>query len=117
MISNQVDSHIHYKHSASEVETLSKAILPLRDDIVSVSSGNERGNMRKILNGNYFRRKDALAMKNMLLRAAKHGKASLGDYFPMMRETRLGEIQALEDAVTGYWTEFCHAATEIVPAH
>lgn len=106
MLSHNVDAHVHFKHSEDEVAALAKAIVPLHDNIVAVSSPNERGNMRRILNGNYFRRRDAQGMHRMLIRAAKHSRANLQDYFPMMRSTILEQAQELEDAATAYWARF-----------
>jgi hypothetical protein len=112
-----LEAHVHYRHSREEVEALAKAIVPLHDNIVAVSSSNERGNMRRILNCNYFRRKDATGMRAMLIRAVKHAKANLADYFPMMRQIRLEEAQALEDALVAYWTNFTQDATQTTPTH
>jgi hypothetical protein len=117
MITSTVDAHVHYRHNSTEVEELAKAIVPLHDNIVAVSSGNERGNMRRILNGQYFRRRDVISMRFMLIRAVKHAKANLADYFPMMRAIRLQEAQNLEDAVTAYWTQFASEATQTTPTH
>jgi hypothetical protein len=117
MIQSTVDAHVHYRHSQSEVEGLAKAIVPLHDNIVAVSSGNERGNMRKILNCGYFRRRDAVGMRAMLIRAVKHSRANLQDYFPMMRETILEQAQELDDAITAYWTQFAQDATQTTPTH
>jgi hypothetical protein len=73
--------------------------------------------MRRILNCNYFRRRDAVGMRAMLLRAVKHSRANLQDYFPVMRETILEQAQELEEAVTGYWTQFAQDAVEAAPTH
>lgn len=117
MISHNVDAHVHFKHSEEEVAALNQAVVPLHDNIVAVSSPNERGNMRRILNCNYFRRRDAAAMHKMLIRAVKHSRANLQDYFPMMRAQILEQAQALEDAVTEYWREFNVGLTETEPTH
>jgi hypothetical protein len=117
MIQSTLEAHVHYRHSQSEVEELAKAIVPLHDNIVAVSSGNERGNMRRILNCQYFRRKDATGMRAMLIRAVKHSRANLQDYFPIMRETILKQAQELDDAITAYWTNFAKEATETTPTH
>lgn len=117
MLRTEMDVHVHYLHSPDEVSRLNKAIVPLHDNIVAVSSGFERGSMKRILGCNYFRRKEAANMRVMLLRAAKHTKANLQDYFPMMRGMILEQALELEDAVTAYWTQFCSDATETQPSH
>lgn len=117
MLSHNVDATIHFKHSESEVAALNKAIEPLLDNIRAVSTPNERGNMRRILNCNFFRRRDALSMHKMLIRACKHSRQNLADYFPMMRASVLEQAQALEDASMTYWAQFNLALTETEPTH
>lgn len=117
MFASNVDATIHFKHSPEEVAALNKAIEPLLDNIRAVSTPNERGNMRRILNCNFFRRRDALAMHKMLIRACKHSRANLADYFPMMRPSVLEQAQALEDAVQSYWTQFTLDLAETEPTH
>lgn len=117
MLSYNVDAHIHFKHTEEEVAQLNKAIEPLLDNIRAIATPNERGNMRRILNCNYFRRRDAQAMHRMLIRAAKHSRANLADYFPMMRGIVLEQAQALEDAATAYWAQFATLLTETQPTH
>jgi hypothetical protein len=116
-MNNQVDSHVFYRHIVAEVEVLRKAVEPFHDNILAVSRANERRQMKHVLGGDYFRRRDAIAMKNMLLRAAKHVRANLGDYFPVMRAQLLIDAQALEDAVVAYWANFSNLAHETVPTH
>jgi hypothetical protein len=115
MLQTTVLSHIHYQHSLDEVDELAQAIIPLHDNIVAVSSNNERQKMRRILRGDYFRRADALAVRNMLLRAAKHARAHLADYFPLMRQDILQSAQTLEDAARRYWVRFRREADEVLP--
>lgn len=117
MIKASVESHIHFKHSPEEVERLSQAIIPLADNIAAVGTPYERGMMRKILNGRYFRQRDAAAMHTMLIKATKHCKAHLSDYFPLMREGLLQQSQELEDAVTDYWHHFQIGMLESEPTH
>lgn len=117
MLTHNVDAHVHFKHSEDEVAALNKAIVPLHDNILAVSSPNERGNMRRILNCNYFRRRDAQAMHRMLIRAVKHSRANLQDYFPMMRGTILEQAQELEDAASAYWVQFTLDLTVTEPTH
>jgi hypothetical protein len=117
MIRSSVDAHVHFKHSSEEVAALADAIVPLHDNILAVSSPYERGMMRKILNGHYFRQRDADRMRDMLIRAVKHSRANLQDYFPIMRASVLAQAQELEDAVTEYWADFIAAAIEAQPTH
>lgn len=117
MLAHNVDAHVHFKHSEDEVAALNKAIVPLHDNILAVATPNERGNMRRILNCNYFRRRDAQRMQSMLIRASKHAKANLADYFPMMRQSVLEQAQALEDATVAYWAQFTTDIAETEPTH
>lgn len=117
MYSSQIEAHVHYRHTEAEVAALAKAIIPLHDNIIAVSTGNQRGQMTRILRGQYFRRRDARMMKELLLRAVKHAKQNLQDYFPSMHPMILQNTQDLEDAVTAYWTQFCEDASEIQPTH
>jgi hypothetical protein len=115
MIQQTVDSHIHYKHSPLEVARLAKAVVPLRDSILAVSAPWERAKVRMILRGDYFRRSDALHMKNMLLRAVKHSRANLADYFVVMRQQILKDSQELEDSAKEYWREFSKESAQRIP--
>lgn len=117
MMTNSVDAHVHFKHTESEVAALAKAIEPLHDSIVAVSTPSERGTMRKILNCNYFRQRDAARMHDTLIRAVKYSRAHLGDYFPMMHEGILQQCLDLETVVNQYWTDFIAAAIEVEPTH
>jgi hypothetical protein len=106
MYSSTIEAHIHYRHTQAEVAALNKAILPLHDSIVAVSSGNERGNMRRILNCNYFRRRDALNMAKMLKRASNYSRAHLDEYFVSMRAEVIASAERLEQALMEYWENF-----------
>jgi hypothetical protein len=117
MIQSVTDAHIHYRHSEEEVAQLAKAVVPLHDAIVAVSSPAQRGKLTTILRGNYFRRGDIVVTRAMLLRAVKYARAHLGDYFPVMRQQLLEDAQALEDALVAYWTQFAEEAHESVPTH
>lgn len=115
MIQQTVDSHIHYKHSPDEVAQLAKAVVPMRDSILAVSAPWERAKMKMILRGDYFRRADALHMKNMLLRAVKHSRANLSDYFVILRQQILKDSQDLEDSAKEYWREFSKESAQKIP--
>jgi glycogen synthase len=117
MIRSSVDAHVHFKHTSEEVAALADAIVPLHDNILAVSTPYERGMMRKILNGHYFRQRDADRMRDMLIRAVKHSRANLADYFPMMRQGILEQALHLENTVNTYWADFIAATIEAQPTH
>jgi len=54
-------------------------------------------------------------MCTILLRAARHARAHLDDYFPMMREEIIRSAEELEEAVRAYWQVFQKAHHEVVP--
>jgi hypothetical protein len=115
MLSSKVEAHVHYRHEQEEVAALQRAIIPLKAQIHAVSTANERGNMSRILGGHYFRRRDAAAMRDMLIRAAKKTKASLGDYFDLLHPQLLRDAHTLETAVRAYWKEFALSSDEVSP--
>ena len=77
----------------------------------------ERQKMRHILRGEYFRRRDALGMKNMLLRACKFARSHLDEYFPTMRQEILFNSETLENATKEYWIRFEELVADTVPTH
>jgi hypothetical protein len=117
MLKRTVEAHVHYSHSLAEVAALDKATVPLRDAIIAVSTGNERGQMRRILNGHDFRKRDAYNMRELLKRATRHARNNLQDFFPGMREEVLANIEELEDALDEYWKRFSQDAIEVVTTH
>jgi hypothetical protein len=117
MVTSKVDANIHYRHSLDEVEELSRAVIPLRDSIVAVSTGLERGKMHAILRGDYFRYRDAERMRAMLVRAIKYQKMHLGEYFPEMRAQVLLNTRILEEETKRYWNRFSRLAEETTPVH
>jgi hypothetical protein len=110
-------AHIHFQHAENEVAALNEAIAPMMDNIRAVSTQSQRERMRGIIAGEYFRAMQARAMTSMLLRAAKHAKLNLGDYFPLMRSRILADAQALEDAVTNYRVTFEALKERTLPTH
>ena len=117
MISSNVDSIIHYRHSPSEVAELAQAVVPMMDHIRRVSAGYDRGAIKAILGCEFFRAKAAGRARSALLRACKHARATLHEYFPMLQQQELVNAQALEDAVTRYWRNFQRLRDEVVPVH
>jgi hypothetical protein len=75
MISTTVDATIHYRHTPAEVADLDAAVVRMGEYIARCSRHEERYRMRQLLQGEYFRHRDAVAMKTMLLRAVKFARA------------------------------------------
>ena len=115
MVKTTIDAHIFYKHDPREVAGLSAAMIPLAEHIKAVANGFERGKIKQILGGEYFRLKEADKMRCLLLRATRHARANLGDYFPMMREGIMDSAERLEVAVQIYWDELKHMVEEVLP--
>ena len=106
MVKATIQAHVFYKHDdPDEVEDLNAAIIPMADHIKAVANGFDRGKMKQILGGEYFRLKEADRMRCVLLRATRHARANLVDYFPYMRESIMANAERLEVAIDAYWTE------------
>ena len=115
MLRTAINAFIFYQHTPEEVEELSRVIIPLAEHIKAVSSGFERGQMRRILGCETFREGEAKAMVRMLGRAAKHARAHLSDYFPLMRPDLIRQAEELELQVSRYWRVFEYQAHELIP--
>jgi hypothetical protein len=115
MISTSIDAHIHYRHSPEEVADLERAIIPMAENLKAVANPQLRSRIRAILRGEYFRTKEARAMYHSLLRASKHARANLAEYFPTMRSEILINAQLLEDAANAYWEAFRAAQAITTP--
>jgi hypothetical protein len=102
----RIEATIYFRHSPTEIERLSKAVIPLGDHIRSVSSGWERGSLRAILEGRDFRLFECTRTCNMLRRACKHLRANLDQYFPLMRPDMMKAAEELEQAVEAYQQDF-----------
>jgi len=113
MDSFTIEATVFYKHQPDEVQALSAATIPLADHIRAVAPGWP---YKRILNGEYFRAKQAATMRHILLRAANHARAHLDDYFPMMREQIIQDAEVLEEAVADYWREFDRLQNELIPS-
>ena len=109
-----IEVTIFYRHLPEEVRALRRATVPMADHIRAVSSNNIN-QFKMILECRYFRTGDARAMCTILLRAARHARAHLDDYFPMMREEIIRSAEELEEAVRAYWQVFQKAHHEVVP--
>jgi hypothetical protein len=117
MRDSDIHAHIHFQHEANEVAALNEAIAPMMEHIRAVARHGEPAAMRHILGGEYFRAMHARAMISMLLRATKHARANLSDYFPILRADVLVQAQALEDAVTNYRATFEALKERTLPTH
>lgn len=117
MVTQTLEATIHYQHSLAEVAEVDDAVKPMGEYISRCSSSNERQKMRHILRGDYFRRRDALAMHRMLLRSCKFARAHMDEYFPTMRQEILINTQILESATNRYLVNFQRLMNEITPTH
>jgi hypothetical protein len=115
MVSTAIDAHIHYRHSPEEVSDLERAIVPMAEHLKAVANPQLRGRIRVILRGEYFREREARSMYQALLRAAKHARANLAEYFPTMRAEILINAQLLENAAHAYWESFRYAQALSLP--
>jgi hypothetical protein len=117
MVTSTIEAIIHFRHAPEEVAELNQAIVPMADHIRAVSSSEQRKVMKGILAGEYFRARQATRMVTMLLNAAKHAKAHLGDFFPLMREQILDDALALEEAALDYRVRFQELKSETIVTH
>lgn len=115
MITKAVDALVYYKHAPKEVAALNAAVIPMWDHVKAVSGGFDRGRMKGIMTGDYFRIKEADRMRCLLLRATRHARAHLSEYFPAMREEIMADATRLEEAVDKYWHELSHLINEVAP--
>jgi hypothetical protein len=112
-----MESVIHYRHSAEEVVELELAVIPLMDSVKRVSTWQCRASLKRILGCEFFRAREAVAVRNMLLRAVKHARATMHEIFPLMQQEVLIQAQALEDATKRYWVNFDRLREETLPTH
>lgn len=117
MVNLSIEATIFYRYSPSEVVRLAKAIEPLGENIRAVGSDVERQRLRAILQSNYFRRSDVTTVKNMLVRAAKHARGHMHEYFPQMRAGLIAQAETLEDAVREFHARFVSLASETIPVN
>jgi hypothetical protein len=109
-----IQATIFYRHSPEEVRALEAATIPMVDHIRAVCGNLVE--MRQIFGGKYFRYGQARATCTILLRATRHARAHLDDYFPMMREQIIADTEKLEEAVKTYWHQFEKAHNQLAPA-
>jgi hypothetical protein len=116
MISTSIEAHIFYQHTAEETAELERAIIPMAEHLKAVASPQLRSRIRQILKGEHFRFREARAMHEALLRATKHAKANLSEFFPTMRSEVLINAKILEDAANSYWLAFQEAQAASLPS-
>ena len=116
MLQTTIQAHVFYKHDPAEVAGLSAAIIPMADHIRAVATSGDRANMKKILSGGYFRFREAKKMRTLLMRASRHARASLSDYFPMLRESIMEGAERLEVSIDIYWDELTRMVDEVLPS-
>ena len=117
MITTLMESVIHYRHVPEEVAELDRAVVPLMGSVRAVASTWDRTSLRHILGCQFFRAREAGAVKSMLLRAVKHARANLHEVFPLMQRDVLIQAQRLEDATRHYWANFQRLREESLPIH
>ena len=117
MVISTMDAVIHYRHSPEEIIDLEIATIPMMDSIKRVSTGYARQSLKRILGCEFFRAREATNVRNMLIRAVKHSRATLDEFFPMMRQDTLVQAQELEDATNRYWVNFTRLREETLPTH
>lgn len=117
MITEEMDSYIHFVHRSGEVAALAKAAIPMAEYIAAVARSGERTKFKAITGCQYFRLRDARAVRDMLLRASKYARMHLADYFPAMQHQIVVNAEALENAANYYWADFQRLREETVPAH
>ena len=117
MVKSEIEAHIFFRHSAQEIAALSKAVIPMREFILAVSTPNERQQMRYVLSCEYFRARSARTMVKVLQCASKYAKMHLSDFFPIMRAQILDDALALEEAATDYKAAFEELKNETTATH
>jgi hypothetical protein len=110
-----IEATIFYRHLPAEVRQLSEATMPLAEQIRAVASSAECDRCKAILSGEYFRAKDAAALRIVCLRAARYARAHLEEYFIPMREQVIADAEKLEEATSAYWRAFTKLSSEVVP--
>src|SRR5262245_49192108 len=81
MILETMDAVVHYRHTPEEVVDLEMAAIPMMESIRRVSTSWQRTSMKRILGCEFFRAREASSVRNMLIRAVKHSRATLHEIF------------------------------------
>jgi hypothetical protein len=112
-----MEGHIHYRHNQGEIVELQQAIIPMSDYVRAVSTDDERNKLNRLLDGRYFRVREAKQACAMLVRSCKYSRATLGNYFDLMHPQILLNAQLLENAVNRYWKMFQELRDETLPVN
>ena len=115
MFNSAIEATIFFRHLPAEVRQLSEATIPLAEQIRAVASSAESAKCKAILSGEYFRARDAAALRIVCLRAARYARAHLEEYFVPMREQVIADAEKLEEATSAYWRAFTKLSSEVVP--
>jgi hypothetical protein len=115
MLFSTINAITKYQHDLREVEELARAVAPMRTHMKASIGWQRREVIDQILKGEEFRYRDAKMMRDSLLKACKHARATMDDYFPMMHQGIMENITTLEDAVKRYWDFFEQAQEEAIP--
>jgi len=116
MVQTKINAVIFYRHDPDEVAGLNAAMIPMAEHLRAVYTGGDKAMIKRILGGEYFRFKEAKRMRMLLMRASRHARANLSDYFPMMRESVIDGAERLEVAIDIYWYEFRHMVDQVLPS-
>jgi hypothetical protein len=106
---------VFYRHDPNEVAGLSAAMIPMADHLKAVYTGGDKAMIKRILEGQYFRFREAKKMRTLLQRASRHARANLAEYFPMLRESIMEGAERLEVATEIYWSELTHMVDQVLP--
>ena len=85
------------------------------EHIRAVGSETARERLSAIVCLRHFRARDVNVVKSMLLRAAKHARGHMSEYFPTMQDGLIAQAETLEDAAEQYAKRFRVLRAETVP--
>ena len=116
MQTTSIKATVFYKHDPNETAGISQALVPLADHLKAVYTGGDKAMVKRILGGEYFRFREAKRMRTLFMRASRHARANLAEYFPLMREGIMEGAERLEVATEIYWDELTHMVDEVLPS-
>ena len=116
MLQTVIKATVFYQHDPAEIAGLAAAMVPMADHLKAVYSGGDKAMVKRILEGQYFRFREAKRMRMLLMRASNHARANLSEYFPMMREGVMDGAERLEVAIQLYWDELTHMVDAVLPS-
>lgn len=115
MITETIGDQTFFIHNVGEVAELARACAPMKQHIRAVSGHTERELLGHILHGKRFRRQDAYVVRQMLLRATKHARSTIGSFFPILHSDINAQADELENATDTYWRQFQLRERSLVP--